>query len=321
MGNAWGGGGWQPAPTMEVGPDADWVVDGPAPDDPTVRLWTTRRLPFATDQSEAQKAMVARVMPRLARLQGGEDERLEAVFISEAAAGRQPDTENITLYNFGSAGFRNAPAGAVSFERGFAAAPAPPALLDGDARFHHEWSLVGAQAPPRLWAAIEPVATWSDVPLLLRGDIGIDSWLALREHPELIEVSTELDPGEHFLIAIDIAVPRTVRLSAVHLVKGIVDGSVAALQRADGLDEAIVKRLLRRGWARPMTAERLTELATAIPPEPVFPRAPFNRNGLDPCDEGCVAGILRLTKGDGPGLVMTGHVARVRPNPGVRWAE
>ena len=27
----------------------------------------------------------------------------------------------------------------------------------------------------------------------------------------------------------------------------------------------------------------------------------------------CVAGILRLTKGDGPGLVMTGHVARVRP--------
>jgi hypothetical protein len=295
---------------MEVGADAEWVVDGPAPEDPAVRLWTTRRLPFSTDQSEAQKAMVARVMPRLARLQGGDDERLEAVFISEAAAGRQPDTENITLYNFGSAGFRNAPA-AVSFERSFAPAPEPPALLDGDARFHHEWSLVGAHAPPRLWSFIEPVASWEAVPLLLRGDIGIDSWLALREHPSAIEVNTELDPGEHFLIAIDVAVPKAVRLSAVHLLKGIVDGSVAALQRADALDDATVKRLLRRGWARPMTAGRLLELVAANPLPPVFPRAPFNRNGLDPCDEGCVAGILRLTPGDA--LTMTGYVARVRP--------
>jgi hypothetical protein len=94
-------------------------------------------------------------------------------------------------------------------------------------------------------------------------------------------------------------------------VKGIVDGSVAALQRADSLDEATIKRLLRRGWARPMTAARLGELVAAMPPEPVFPRAPFNRNGLDPCDEGCVAGILRLTRGDT--LSMTGHVARVEP--------
>ena len=303
---------------MEVGPDADWVVDGPAPDDPAVRLWTTRRLPFSSDQSESQKAMVARVMPRLARLQGGDGERLEAVFISESAAGRQPDTENITLYNFGSAGFRNAP-DAVSFERCFGEPPPPPALLEGDARFHHEWSLVGAHAPPRLWSVIEPVASWDTVPLLLRGDIGIDSWLALREHPELIDVNTELDPGEHFLIVIDITVPKAVKLSAVHLLRGLVDGSVAALQRADDLDDATVKRLLRRGWARPMTAGRLTELVTANPPAPVFPRAPFNRNGLDPCDEGCVAGILRLTPGDA--LTMTGYVARVKPDAGVRWAE
>lgn len=296
---------------MEVGSEADWVVDGPSDDDPAVRLWTTRRLPFASDQSDAQRAMVARVVPRLARLRGGEGERLEAVFVSDSAAGRQPDVENIALYNFGSAGFRNAPAGAVSFERAFAEAPPPPSELDGTARFHHEWSLVGTHAPPRLWRAIEPVATWSDVPLLLRGDTGIDSWLALREHPDLIEVTTTLDAGEHFLIAIDVVVPTAVRLSAVHLVKGIVDGSVAALQRADSLDEATIKRLLRRGWARPMTAARLGELVAAMPPEPVFPRAPFNRNGLDPCDEGCVAGILRLTRGDT--LSMTGHVARVEP--------
>jgi hypothetical protein len=274
-----------------------------------VRLWTTRRLPFTTHQSDEQRHMVARVVPRLAHLKGEPGERLEAIFMSGDRLGGQPDAENITLYNFGTAGFRFAPA-AISFERSFDPPPPPPEDLDGDARFYHRWAIVRDQRPLSTWQVADPVARWDDVPLLWRGNFGIDTWLSLREQPERTHVDGEIPAREPFGIVVDLTAPPRIRLTP-ELLKGVVDGGVAAFQRADELDNPVIARLLRRGWARPMTADRLIDLATAAEPKPVFPRPPFNRNGLDPCDESCVAGLVRLRPGDG--LTMTGYLARVEP--------
>lgn len=285
------------------------MVTGPEDDDPCVRLWTTRRLPFTSDQSDEQRHMVARVVPRLAQLKGGPGERLEAIFVSADRLGSQPDAENVTLYNFGTAGFRFAPA-AISFERSFDTPPPPPAELDGDARFYHRWAIVGDQRPLSAWRVADPVARWDEIPLLWRGNVASDTWLSLREQPERTHVDGEINAREPFGIVVDLTAPPRIRLSP-DLLNGVLDGAVAAFQRTDELDTPAIARLLRRGWAKPMTADRLTELATATEPKPVFPRPPFNRNGLDPCDESCVAGLVRLRAGDS--LTMTGYLARVEP--------
>jgi hypothetical protein len=68
-------------------------------------------------------------------------------------------------------------------------------------------------------------------------------------------------------------------------------------------------KLLGRRWARPLDEPTLTALVAAHEPPAVLPRAPFNKNGLDPCDELCVAGVAQLRDSDATSL--SGHVFRV----------
>jgi hypothetical protein len=98
----------------------------------------------------------------------------------------------------------------------------------------------------------------------------------------------------------------------VKALKGLVDGSLAGLQRADQLDADVVSRLLRRRWGRPIDESTLLSLVSASAPQPLLPRAPFNQNGLDPCDELCVAGIARVVATN-RAAVLTGKVFRMIP--------
>jgi hypothetical protein len=87
---------------------------------------------------------------------------------------------------------------------------------------------------------------------------------------------------------------------------------LAGLQRSDHLEPDVVSRLLARRWGRPIDESTLLRIASAAAPRPLLPRAPFNKNGLDPCDEFCVAGIARVVATDGPAL-LTGKVFRSAP--------
>ena len=70
--------------------------------------------------------------------------------------------------------------------------------LDGDARFYHRWAIVRDQRPLSTWQVADPVARWDDVPLLWRGNFGIDTWLSLREQPARTHVDGEIGAREPY---------------------------------------------------------------------------------------------------------------------------
>lgn len=276
----------------------------------SVELWTTHRTPFETDQSAQQKAMIRLIVPHLAQLRADSSERLHGVFVSDETASIQPDAENITFYNFGSERFSGS-GSVIAFERSYRTAPEPPRSLDGPARYHHRWSLVPKDAPFQHWIEGDEVADWMNVPIDLDGDMGLAAWRAIRENADRVTVRATLSASEYFGIQVTLAVPRGQTLAIVRALKGLVDGTIAGLQRAETLEPAIALKLLGRRWGRPIDEPTLARLVTSNTPPTLLPRAPFNRNGLDPCDELCVAGIARTTTSDGAGF-LSGSVFRVQ---------
>lgn len=277
----------------------------------SVELWTTRRIPFETDQSAQQKAMVRELAQLAGSLRCESHERLHGVFISDETSSRQPDAENITFYNFGSALFSGADS-VLAFERSYAEAPRPPRPLEAPARYYHVWSVVAENVPFEHWIEGDTVATWNEVPFDLTGDLGLAAWRALREHPERVTVVSQLGMSDHYGIDVTLTAPDGKKPSIVKAVKGLVDGPLAGLQRADHLEPDVVSRLLERRWGRPIDESALVSLVSAAAPPPLLPRAPFNKNGLDPCDELCVAGTGRIVATSGP-AVLTGKVFRMVP--------
>jgi hypothetical protein len=278
----------------------------------TVELWTTRRTPFSTDQSVEQQAMIRQLQPHLRRLVCGPDERLHGVFTSDETESRQPDAENITFYNFGQHPFVGA-GRSVGFERSYLPAPPPPAPLSPAPRYHHAWSVVRADAPLLRWRALDSIAEWNEVPIDLKGDLGLSAWRAIREHPAKVIVHRAVEPNEPFAIIVRLSTSTRPLPSVVTALKALVDGPLGGLQRADGLPEAVVRKLVSRRWARPIDKVRLLELVSSEELPAILPRPPFNANGLDPCDELCVAGIARIDDVD-TGSFLTGAVVKVTPN-------
>lgn len=162
------------------------------------------------------------------------------------------------------------------------------------------------------WEAVDEVASWRDVPIELSGDLGLSVWRAIRENPDAVQVSGQLASDDHFGVFTALSAPLAIAPGVVEAMKGLVDGTLAGLQRADQLPAAAVARLMNRRWARPIDEAALLELVSSHRPETVFPRPPFNANGLDPCDELCVAGVARVEPSSG-GPALSGSVVRVTP--------
>ncbi len=150
------------------------------------------------------------------------------------------------------------------------------------------------------------------MPFDLTGDLGLAAWRALREHPERVTVASRLGMSDRYGIDVTLAAPHGKKPSIVKAVKGLVDGSLAGLQRADHLDPDVVSRLLGRHWGPPTAESPRRGHDSAAAPPPLLLRGPFNKNGLDPCDEFCVAGIGRVVATGGP-AVLTGKVFRMAP--------
>jgi hypothetical protein len=235
----------------------------------SVELWTTRRTPFETDQSAQQKAMVRELAPLVGSLRCDSHERLHGVLISDETTSRQPDAENIAFYNFGSAPFGGADS-VLAFERSYAEAPPPPRPLEAPVRYYHVWSVVPENAPFAHWIEGEVVATWKEVQFDLTGDLGLAAWRALREHPERVSVVSELGMSDRYGIDVTLSAPHGSQPSIVKAVKGLVDGPLAGLQRADHLESDVVSRLL----GRPGHARSTGRHCSASPPRPRRESAP-----------------------------------------------
>jgi hypothetical protein len=292
-------------------PSLQWFATGPSEHRATVELWTSRRTPFITDQSPEQKAMVAALERRVRELHCQPGDRLHGIFTSDEVRSRQPDAENITFYNFGTRPFAGARR-SLGFERSYRRAPLAPTALTIPARYYHSWRVVPDDALFAEWVERGTVAEWHDVPIDLDGDLGLSTWRALRENPRRVTVHDRLCPNEQFAAIVSLAVPASRLPSVVTAMKGMVDGPLAGLQRADHLPGAVMSKLVRRRWGRAIDEQALLALTSSHEPRPVLPRAPFNANGLDPCDENCVAGIVRLLDTDADAS-LSGRVVRVSP--------
>jgi hypothetical protein len=274
-----------------------------------LELWTIRRTPFETDQSAQQKAMVRELAPRLQQLRCGENDRLHGIFTSDEVRSRQPDAENIAFFNFGSAPFAGA-SRTLGFERSYQGAPPSPISLEAPARHHHSWELVPFDAPFSHWVERDSVASWKNLPIELQAELGLAAWRAVRENAVNIDVLGQLTAEDYFGITVTLTVPTRHQQSIVKSIKGLVDGPLAGFQRADTVAPEVMTRLIGRRWGRPMERATLAALVAAHDPPPVLPRPPFNKNGLDPCDELCVAGIARVVPG-GDRATISGQVFRV----------
>jgi hypothetical protein len=264
-----------------------WALQPPTSDHPGVQLWTARRLPFSDQQDAEQRAMVRQARQWVQQICGSGVGQLSGVFASSEVVSRQPDAENIVYYNFGLASLATS-LRVVNFERSFRSFP------HSSMPYYHCWRVVDENQTYQNWTLAELVAEWTDLPLSTAPELGLATWLSLRGNLDQVEIHRKLAAKEKYAIQVQWNQPGARPLLAM---KGLLDGALAALQRADQLSDKVVARLLGRKWPRALAAEELLGLVAL--PQAVFPRSPFNGNGLDPCDEACVAGQVRLVNETG----------------------
>jgi hypothetical protein len=308
-----------------VAPDHSYAYLTPTDADPAVRLWTTRRLPFESDQTADQKAMVAELAPVIRSIPLTADQVLHGLFISDQTQRTQPDAENITFYNWRTGDhhspFANA-TGHIAFERWYTAAPPRPAPLPGAARFHHIWAARPADQVPQGWETDgDPLAEWHDVacPVVFGDDAGRHVWRAMREQHDKLTVHAARWHAGRFGVRVELTLPRDyAQRPASDAVKGCVDGAIAAFQGFDERQlEAAAELLARHAawprWQTPIESATFTKLARGTERQRLFDGAPFNGNGLNPCDDRCVAGRLQVTRDDVELPHLSGWLFSLRP--------
>jgi len=293
---------------IEVGPDRRYAFTPPSDEDPVARLWTIKRLPFESDQNKDQKAMVTTLRPAIRSIPWSSGEVLSGVFASDDMRGRQPDAENIVYYNLhfvtGGSPFTEAPP-TIWFERSFAAAPRCAAELMDEARYYHAWAALDPAAGFGCWKRIaqKPLAEWSNVPCrVVDGDsAGRHVWLAMCENMTGIAARPALSAkSKEYGIEVSARVPRAEsRVIAAGAIKGCVDGSIASFQSFPPDDHSRARDLILKlsrwkGWQRSVNMDELFGHVTREDETVLFPGGPFNANGLDPCDDRCVAGAMTV---------------------------
>jgi hypothetical protein len=289
-------------------PDGRYACTVPSEDERGVGLWTTCRIKFGSEMTPEHRRMKAVIAPVVQSIQFGPGESMRGVFVSDDLRGTQPDAENIVYYNFrpDRAGERDpfalAPA-RVSFERSYHPAPACPVDLQEFPRYFHSWRAAEPSDGFASWTRGEtdPVAEWVGVttPAVSGFQGGIQVWRAMVEQREQILVRPTLDIRQaHYALDISLEIPAEPRPPlAVDVLKGCFDGAIASFQRFRPEDvdcSEILGRLEERAWSSPITADELVRLTHDELGTTLFDEAPFNKNGLNPCDGRCVAGSLNL---------------------------
>lgn len=289
----------------------------------SVALWTQRRLPFDTDQTPEQKAMVRAVADVVARWNLGPSDEVHGLFASGNRAKPQPDAENITFYNWRGGGRSpfSGPA-TLRFERSYSPPPPPTGSESTQYPYFHEWSL--GREGWTSWEVDGVLAEWDKVPVdvAFGDDAGRHVWRGLVEKPEAVRIDASGLFAGMFAIEVIVTVAGGTRGSAVDALKGGVDGSIAAFQRLSPstprAEDILRKHAAWARWRRPMPAERFARLAGAGVGQALFSGSPFNLNGLNPCDDRCVAGTVQVRRDHqtvGPEL--SGRLLGVRPRKSV----
>ncbi|OCB19330.1 hypothetical protein A5674_07110 [Mycobacterium malmoense] len=275
-----------------------------------VELWSTVRLPYeprgwVLDMRNDLRRALRDSAPK----SGG---RLHAVY-SAADDGAFVDTENVLLYNVGSAALRPLMAQSVTFERGYEMPPPPSGSgLTEDAHLHYQRYREARDDAFEFWRPGKQLAAFTGVPVDSVTNKPAPVWKAIRDFAtppaEMATASTR------FLLKLHVTDTRKDRPanSLVDIVKPTLDGIISAFHSHEGSDgaaealrleeaglgekEGLRDYLLDRRWAA-LGGRRLL--------------ASFGRAGVqwNPADDFCVASYITLSAG---GSAKDGHDARWR---------
>ena len=257
-----------------------------------VEAWSTDRLPF--DPKGWRREFRDGLRDALVNLEVRDDDLLHAVYSS--ADQSFCDVENVLLYNVGMAAFAGHMRSGLQVERRFAVPAA--AQRQGDAH-HHRYAAVAANNGLTHWTRSGVLAMWSDVRWPTRPLKAADWWYALRRAD--VKVFGRLDPKAFFGVDIVLSGPPSLPSGLHNVLKPMLDGVIAALQRHDGSNlDTVATRLAEELDAEPERVfNLLTTDAVDVVGESQLVR-PY-RAGLqwNPADDRCVAVRLRrVAKGD-----------------------
>ena len=269
-----------------------------------VEAWSAWHLPFEprlTPQLEYR----ARLRDAIARL--GASEALTATYISPNWV-QGLDVENVLFYNVGTSVFRNVAKRAVRFARISTQPPAPPLVLEFEAKHYVRYETLTREARFDT-DANQPAVAQAHIALR---DIGEMKSLAIlwQSFKGAMAPGARMESliGKPFEVRLVISAPARCQPKLVEVMKPLLDAFISALHFYQGaqLDAVTARVSARLAIAPDHVRSLLLHAETAV----LGPRAvPYLRgDGLQwsPADDLLVAGELRLETVEADGAIEMG---------------
>ncbi|WP_131804482.1 hypothetical protein [Mycobacteroides abscessus] len=279
-----------------------------APD--VIELWSTVRLPFEPRGWVLEmRNDLRRALRDSAPSSGG---RLHAVY-SAADDGAFVDTENVLLYNVGSAALRPLMARSVTFERGYEMPTPPPGCgLPQSTGVHYQRYREARDDAFEFWKTGKQVGAFTGVPVDSVTGKPAPVWKAIRDFAAP-PAETATAPTR-FLLKVHVTDTRKDRPanSLADIVKPTLDGIISAHHSHEGSDGVVEAQRLEvagLGSAETLRDQLHDRRWAALGGRRLL--SSFGPTGVqwNPADDFCVAAHITLSTG---GSVEDGHHARWR---------
>jgi hypothetical protein len=294
----------------------EWEIEGPG-DEPQVRLWSLRYIPFER-LSPDQRAALDALKLRVRSLTATTGEILDASF-----AGAKPanmDVENVVLYNIDAAVggcFSPGARHGVRFEMATRPRRDPPSGQQFACSY--QYRLISSDSQLRYWWPVRQLASFTGAdlgrfPSVKRLE---QVWLAIHR-TEVQTARAAIGPTTPFAVFLTLEYPRIKTVGAdPELVKALIDGTVAAFQ-AHG-DPASAAEIAARLAVTTGRQARLIEQALLDDARAVLGLGPrlvcLRGTGVqwNPCDHMCMAGQVLCREGAGDTWRLSGEVWAAEP--------
>lgn len=296
---------------------AEAVVEGPTGRPPTVSAWANRYVSFEPKHAD-QLGLRAELRARIAKLESAPDHVLHATFTGPLPRGA--DVENALFYNLDLDGrcFRRSSRRGLRFEHD---PGRPPPLADGRSfACSYRYSIQPREADRlQCWVRSRHLATIDAVTVDLETGSGLADrvWLAVRR--SRTNSATRRSADAPFAVELVVHPPRDTQPEPARLLKGLLDGVVAAFQ-AHGdqttLGE-VTTRIAERVQASSTDVRELLadsrDASLGIVPRLLVPWGKTVQ--WDPSDDKLVAGAVLVAPPAGESWRLSGEVLAVEPRP------
>lgn len=276
-----------------------------------VEAWSTVRLPF--EPKGRMLELRTELRAALRSLSPAPGAQLHAVY-GASDDGQFVDTENVLLYNVGTAALRHLAGSAVTFERTFAYPPPPDKSGLPPAHLHYQRYAVEAPTELHHWRPAGTIASFDgvDVPSLKSpGTV----WAALRTGtpPRLLAE----DPAR-FLVRLKIRDRKpALRTNLATLIKPTLDGIISAFHSHTEPADQVAQRLAHAGVGQydPLRTHLADPNWAALGSRTLV--KPFGAHGVqwNPADDYCMAAAVTIDRAPehGPRWQLSGELAWAAP--------